>query len=480
MFTLISFKINHKNNTLYDCRFADKNKTDRSRPLSTIIIGENGSGKSYLISQISDFFRFIQKTSTGERKYTYKYEYVDIEYCIDDNYFLIKKEKNKITTFKNNKECLIQKIQLPIKIIAMSFMVNDKFSFSRPHDDPFYDYLGVRATSNASYTSTIKRMIVNALVESLSKNEKIELITNILKFLNMNKRISITYNLVRKTLFNRPIKPSTIKQKATSIIDRKRYINESEFNEIITNPEVILDDISILRKNIKIIREKIFLTIDLEDVNHTNKTQLMKALSRLEQMEYISLPDIQFYKGSGFSFEETSSGEKNLIFTFLNLIAHIEQNSLVLIDEPEISLHPSWQMKYIDFIKKSISAYFSSHLILASHSHFMISDLEPDSSSLVSIHQHHTQRECNYIEHSTFAWSVENILYSVFHLRTARNAQVEMDLIELSSLISERSKDIDRIKEITNKLGKITLDRNDPLLIIISQANKYISDSKND
>ncbi|ECG1480676.1 hypothetical protein DT144_08035 [Salmonella enterica subsp. enterica] len=480
MFTLISFKINHKNNTLYNCRFADKTKNNRTRPLSTIIIGENGSGKSYLLSQVSDFFRFIQKTSIGEKKYTYKYDYVDLEYFIDDDSFLIRKEKNKITTFKNNEECLIQQIRLPIKTIAMSFMVNDKFSFSRPNDDTFYDYLGVRATSNASYTSTIKRMIVNALVESLSKNDKIELIIDVLKFLKMNKRISITYDLVRKTLFNRAMEPSIIRQKAASIIDRKRYINESEFNEIIRNPRIILNDISILRKNIRVIKEKIFLTIDLKGIDYTNKAHLVKSLSRLEQMEYISLPDIQFYKDSGFSFEETSSGEKNLIFTFLNLIAHIEKNSLVLIDEPEISLHPSWQMKYINFIKKSISAYYSSHLILASHSHFMISDLEPDSSSLVSIHQNHDQRKCNYIEHSTFAWSVENILYSVFHLRTTRNAQVEMDLIELSTLISTKSEDINRVIEITNKLGNIVLDRNDPLTIIISQANKYISDRTND
>lgn len=96
-------------------------------------------------------------------------------------------------------------------------------------------------------------------------------------------------------------------------------------------------------------------------------------------------------------------------------------------------------MKYINFIKKSIAYNFDCHLIFASHSHFMVSDLESESSSLISINQCNGKRICEHIEYSTYAWSVENILYKVFHLRTIRNAQVEMDLYELSGLISQKA-----------------------------------------
>ncbi|MBX9264707.1 hypothetical protein K5962_26620, partial [Klebsiella pneumoniae] len=133
-------------------------------------------------------------------------------------------------------------------------------------------------------------------------------------------------------------------------------------------------------------------------------------------------------------------------------------------------------MKYINFIKKSINSYLNCHLIFASHSHFMISDLEPSSSSLLSINEFEGKRVCEHIAHSTYAWSVENILYKVFHLRTVRNTQIETDLYELSSLISQKSTDVARINQILLNLEKIVLDRNDPLNIIINQGKSYIGD----
>ncbi|HHK8137429.1 TPA: hypothetical protein ACQVIK_004122, partial [Serratia marcescens] len=133
-------------------------------------------------------------------------------------------------------------------------------------------------------------------------------------------------------------------------------------------------------------------------------------------------------------------------------------------------------MKYINFIKKSIAYNFDCHLLFASHSHFMVSDLEPESSSLTSINQYDGKRICEHIEYSTYAWSVDNILYKVFHLRTIRNAQVEMDLYELSALISQKSSDIKRVEKILTHLERIVLDVNDPLNLILEQGRVYIGD----
>jgi predicted ATPase len=476
LFTLLSFNITHKENNLYDCVFTDEHKHIRSLPLSSIVIGENGSGKSYLLSQIADFFRFIQKIKNKERKPYFKYENTSARYLLGSNSYFIKKEKNKIIFLKNDNCVDIDDVILPTKIIAMSFMVNDKFSFSRPGEDSFYDYRGVRATSNASYTSTIKRMIANSLISLIDNKDKINVVKETLHFLGMSEKLSISYNLNRKTLFKNPLPLKTITKKINAIIQRKRYVNENELYNIEQKPDIILEDILSLKKTCKERNGKIYITFNLNDYKSIIDTSLFQSLLRLERLEFISLPDIEFYKKDNFSFEETSSGEKNIIFTILNLIACIEDNSLLLVDEPELSLHPTWQMKYINFIKKSINSYLNCHLIFASHSHFMISDLEPSSSSLLSINEFEGKRVCEHIAHSTYAWSVENILYKVFHLRTVRNTQIETDLYELSSLISQKSSDIARINQILLNLEKIVLDRNDPLNIIINQGKSYIGD----
>ncbi|MBY8186655.1 ATP-binding protein [Vibrio fluvialis] len=35
---------------------------------------------------------------------------------------------------------------------------------------------------------------------------------------------------------------------------------------------------------------------------------------------------------------------------FLGIISSIDDDALILIDEPEISLHPSWQQKFVEIL----------------------------------------------------------------------------------------------------------------------------------
>ena len=87
--------------------------------------------------------------------------------------------------------------------------------------------------------------------------------------------------------------------------------------------------------------------------------------------------------GSSFNFREASSGEANILSTLISLVPLLKDNSLVLIDEPEISLHPLWQSKYIDLLNKILENVSGCHIIIASHSPFLASDLKPNNSSVV-------------------------------------------------------------------------------------------------
>ncbi|MDA2275157.1 AAA family ATPase [Bacillus cereus] len=73
------------------------------------------------------------------------------------------------------------------------------------------------------------------------------------------------------------------------------------------------------------------------------------------------------------SLEQLSSGEKNELILFYNLIFNIPPNSLILIDEPEISLHISWQNKFISDLKE-IHKLNQLDIIIATHSPDIISN----------------------------------------------------------------------------------------------------------
>ena len=65
--------------------------------------------------------------------------------------------------------------------------------------------------------------------------------------------------------------------------------------------------------------------------------------------------------------DRLSSGEKNALFMFFYLIFKIPSNGIVLIDEPEISLHIEWQEDYVDQLLR-ICRKNKLQVILATHS----------------------------------------------------------------------------------------------------------------
>ncbi|WP_040951739.1 AAA family ATPase [Gorillibacterium massiliense] len=71
--------------------------------------------------------------------------------------------------------------------------------------------------------------------------------------------------------------------------------------------------------------------------------------------------------------DKLSSGEKNELILFYKLIFKTTSNSLILIDEPEISLHISWQNKFITDLNE-IHKLNKQDILIATHSPDIISN----------------------------------------------------------------------------------------------------------
>lgn len=204
-----------------------------------------------------------------------------------------------------------------------------------------------------------------------------------------------------------------------------------------------------------------------------NDYKYFKELSNLKVFKNMTLN--LFKNGKQYSFEESSSGEKHILYSFTNIYNSIDNNSLILIDEPEISLHPNWQIRYISFLKKVFNNYSSCHFIIASHSHYLVSDLNPDNSLLITVEMDEKGKHFLTLDYSTYAWSAENILYNIFKVRTFRNYYFDLDVRELLHAISHNKRDeMKRIRYLYDKLSKYVLDDKDPLNQIIIEAEEYI------
>ncbi|NUF39479.1 AAA family ATPase, partial [Acinetobacter lactucae] len=72
-----------------------------------------------------------------------------------------------------------------------------------------------------------------------------------------------------------------------------------------------------------------------------------------------------------FSIDLLSSGEQHLIILLGNLIFNTKFGTLILIDEPEISLHAAWQKKLLSLISE-IANINKFNILIATHSFTLI------------------------------------------------------------------------------------------------------------
>ncbi len=440
-------KIRHHNKEIINVHFCNtcNSSSDREKIFTTLILGVNGSGKSYLLTIIANVFIFIEKAQNYKRKPKFRYDQFSIAYQINRHIYKVERfSGNKIECYKDNEIINLEDLVLPQKILAVSFLVNDKFLFSNPEYEKsisVYTYLGVRKTTNATYTSSIVQNVMRNFLEITLLKEFTELI-KILSLLKFDKIIQLKFKRMGMSKSS------------------KRDI-DSILNNSIWDENVLIDYGNILDSNLLFMREK--------------KESILALLNDGR----LVLSNIYFYKmGELIPFEDCSSGEKHLIFSLTGIMCHIMSSSLVLIDEPEISLHPEWQTKYIDLIKELFGKYASCHFVIASHSHYLVSDLEPSTSSIVLMKKEieETSPSAELLPYSTYAWSAENVIYNVFGVRTTRNYYFEADLRKLINLMNTddgTGSKVDEVQYLVDKIKRYVFDTVDPLNIIVEQAQEF-------
>lgn len=111
-------------------------------------------------------------------------------------------------------------------------------------------------------------------------------------------------------------------------------------------------------------------------------TKLRLFLDIINERRF-SFKKLKINPKSGFVFEnvnkeilrrtDLSSGEQHELVLLYNLIFLVPENSLILIDEPEISLHVVWQKEFLADMEEIIRLR-KFDLVIATHSPFIIDD----------------------------------------------------------------------------------------------------------
>ena len=152
-----------------------------------------------------------------------------------------------------------------------------------------------------------------------------------------------------------------------------------------------------------------------------------------------------------FDITGLSSGEKQLFLRALSLKFLEVNNSVILIDEPEISLHPQWQRKIID-VYKSIGN--NNQLIIATHSPHIVGSVKSDELRVMTKDSKEIRIVDNNNLSETYGKSIADILSTTMELDSLRNEDITNKLNKVYELLNKNLYNTEEFKDIFNYLRK--------------------------
>lgn len=148
-------------------------------------------------------------------------------------------------------------------------------------------------------------------------------------------------------------------------------------------------------------RERVLIPIASDRIEALNSKELSSSIIAGKGIYFIKNGDIV----------ELSSGQRLFSYIVINILGAIRRNSLILIDEPELFLHPTLEIAFISMLKDLLISYRSKAL-LATHSLVTVREL-PRSC----VHVFEKEEEELFINHppfETFGGDMQRISSYVF------------------------------------------------------------------
>jgi predicted ATPase len=286
---------------------------------------------------------------------------------------------------------------------------------------------------------------------------------NIEKYIYLGKRVSnnmFSEIAPFRTLFSFLLRDMSIKDvnridMAKSLLSRLGF--DAVFN-LILKP---------LNKDKTKKEDKINLEIKLDIDSLCNNTNYFNNFTH----EGIIISEIQFQKNNKkFELMDLSSGERSYILTLLSLIFMSKDNSIIIYDEPENSLHPQWQIDVIKDIWNITSKIVSNcKVVIATHSPLIISGVVNTNSFILNL-----EKDYHWIVSSLHGNTSDTILQKQFGVISPRSVNVLKKIQNCLKLAVTIEKNPVEFKTAAASLLdlKLNIDQDDSLYLTIKEIER--------
>jgi predicted ATPase len=193
----------------------------------------------------------------------------------------------------------------------------------------------------------------------------------------------------------------------------------------------------------------------------------LKSLKIIREVEVFLSRNNQFIPING-----GSSGELTLITSLIYLMITITRGAVILIDEPENSLHPKWQTEYVKTLADLLYRY-QPKIIIATHSPLIINSAEI-TADRVKIYKG-TQGAFNLVKNDVY--SVEEVYQDFFDVTTPENRFLSQDVAKKMNQLAFGDINILEFEQIINDFSNNSYDekQKDVLSGVIEMGRKIIA-----
>jgi predicted ATPase len=313
-------------------------------------------------------------------------------------------------------------------VIALANSIHDKF------DSVHRNFKTLRGRSGRRQT----RNILKKAMETMAKGDitqNIKSASRVLRYVNFDPVIGFKVDKLnssyRDKVQDADLTPNE-KEQILYLLDRT--LTENSNNEIIW--------------------------LKMEDYNFSElqKSALIELFvweSKLKGLKIIGRIEVYLKKsGKEISMLDASSGELALITSIVYLSTIIDERTVILIDEPENSLHPKWQKEYAQTLF-DIFSYYQPKIIIATHSPLVVNGAELFTKDPKIYKSQNFILELQQKE----PLNLEETYFRFFNITTPENRFISEQLIRLLNILSAKKISLDNFN---NEIDRISSNSYDP------------------
>jgi len=243
------------------------------------------------------------------------------------------------------------------RLIVVSYSPFEQFPVdmddSKLNDKDAYKYFGLRGVSESS---SLKRKRVGLSRDIPRQDTVASLISCVLD----DQRFRNIQGWGRKIATAERVLRAAIKFDAI-VLKLKSNVN---LKDLFDDQDELDAAVSVIRQGGK---EGSFITISPSNLRHIDAKTLGKYVNPKQGVLFLSDGAIQ----------QLSSGQRLFTYLVVNILGAIKRNTLILIDEPELFLHPSLEIQLVDMLKQILKS-FNSRAVLATHSVSTVREIPAD------------------------------------------------------------------------------------------------------